>query len=210
LKKTNPQKKSLWRAFCSVDHICPWWLAYTFDNPFRSFFHNPEKMLGSYVSKGMTVLDAGCGMGFFSIGLARLVGDTGCVIAADVQPKILAVMLKRSEKAGVSRIIRLHRSEPDCLGVERPVDFILAFWMVHEVPDPKLFFHQIHACLKPNGKILIAEPRFHVSAKRFQEIVVFAQEAGLSFCETPPIRFSRSAVFRRCNRYQKHHDRMGK
>ena len=49
------------------DHICPWWLAYTFDNPFRHFFHNPEKMLGSYVAKGMTVLDVGCGMGFFSI-----------------------------------------------------------------------------------------------------------------------------------------------
>ncbi len=50
-------------------------LAYPFDNPFRHFFHNPEKMIGSYVSKGMTVLDVGCGMGFFSIGLAKLVGD---------------------------------------------------------------------------------------------------------------------------------------
>ena len=191
-------------------HICPWWLAYTFDNPFRSFLHNPEKMLGPYVSKGMTVLDAGCGMGFFSIGLARLVGDRGCVIAADVQPKILAVMLKRCEKAGVSSIIHLHRSEPDNLGVETPVDFILAFWMAHEVPDPKRFFHQVRACLKPDGRILIAEPRFHVSAKRFQEIVVLAQASGLSFCETPSIRFSRSAVFKLCNRYQKRHDRMGK
>ena len=85
-----------------VDHICPWWIAYTFDNPFRRIFHNPEKMLGSYVSKGMTVLDVGCGMGFFSIGLARLVGDTGCVIAADVQSKMLGVMQRRSEKAGVA------------------------------------------------------------------------------------------------------------
>ena len=167
-------------------------------------------MLGSYVSKGMTVLDAGCGMGFFSIGLARLVGDMGCVIAADVQPKILAVMLKRSEKAGVSGIIHLHQSEPENLGVATPVDFVLAFWMVHEVPNPKLFFHQVRACLKPNGRILIVEPRFHVPAKRFQEIVVLAQESGLSFCETPPIRFSRSAVFKPCMRYQKRHDRMGK
>jgi 2-polyprenyl-3-methyl-5-hydroxy-6-metoxy-1,4-benzoquinol methylase len=196
LKQTNTGKKLLWRAFCSGDHICPWWLAYTFDNPFRSFFHNPEKMLGSYVSRGMTVLDAGCGMGFFSIGLARLVGDMGCVIAADVQAKILAVMLKRSEKAGVSSIIRPHRNEPENLGVETPVDFILAFWMVHEVPDPKLFFHQVRACLKPNGRILIAEPRFHVSAKRFEETVVIAQESGLKLCERPSIKFSRSVVFK--------------
>jgi len=177
-------------------HICPWWFAYTFDNSFRRIFHNPEKMLGSYVSRGMTVLDVGCGMGFFSIGLARLVGGMGCVIAADVQPKMLDVMQKRAEKAGVSSIIRLHRCEPSNLVVDTPVDFILAFWMVHEVPDPKSFFHQIAACLKPGGRILIAEPRFHVSSKRFQESVVSAQASGLNFCETPSILFSRSAVLK--------------
>ncbi len=178
------------------DRICPWWFAYTFDNPLRYLFHNPEKMLGSYVSKGMTVLDVGCGMGFFSIGLAKLVGDKGCVIAVDVQPKMLGGMQKRSEKEGVSNIIRLHKSEPNRLGVDTPVDFILAFWMVHEVSNPKLFFHQIRACLKSNGRILIAEPKFHVSSKRFQEIVDLAQESGLDFCETPSIKFSRSAVFK--------------
>ncbi len=148
------------------DHICPWWLAYTFDNRLRYFFHNPEKMLSSYVSKGMTVLDAGCGMGFFSIGLAKLVGDKGCVISADVQPKMLEAMQKRSIKNGLSSIIRLHKSEPNSLGVDTPVDFILAFWMVHEVPMPKLFFQQIKECIKLNAKILIAEPKFHVCASR--------------------------------------------
>jgi ubiquinone/menaquinone biosynthesis C-methylase UbiE len=178
------------------DHICPWWLAYTFDNRLRYYFHNPEKMLGSYVSKGMTVLDAGCGMGFFSIGLAKLVGDKGCVISADVQAKMLEAMQKRSIKNGLSSIIRLHKSEPNSLGVETPVDFILAFWMVHEVPMPKFFFQQIQECLKLNAKILIAEPKFHVSSKRFQKMTALAQESGLNFCETPSIKFSRSVVFK--------------
>lgn len=153
-------------------------------------------MLGSYVSKGMTVLDVGCGLGFFSIGLARLVGHKGCVIAADVQSKMLEVMQKRSEKAGVSNIIRPFKSKPGNLGVETPVDFTLAFWMLHEVPDAKLFFDQIRACLKPNGRMLIAEPRFHVSSKRFEDSLALAQASGLAFCETPSIRFSRSAVLR--------------
>ena len=47
------------------NHICPWWAAYTFDNRLRYFFHNPKKILAQYVTKGMTVLDVGCGMGFF-------------------------------------------------------------------------------------------------------------------------------------------------
>ena len=178
------------------DHICPWWFAYTFDNRFRTFFHNPEKMLDPYVATGMTVLDVGCGMGFFSIGLARLVGHKGCVIAADVQSKMLGVMQKRSEKAGVSSIIRPFKSEPGNLGIETPVDFALAFWMLHEVPDARLFFDQIRACLKTDGKMLITEPRFHVSSKRFEDSLAIAQASGLAFCERPPIRFSRSAVLR--------------
>ena len=178
------------------DHICPWWLAFEFDNRLRHFFHNPEKMLGSYVSKGMTVLDVGCGMGFFSIGLAKLVGDKGCVIAVDVQPEMLNILEKRAEKAGCSDRIRIHKSELNKLGVETTVDFILAFWMVHEVPDTNIFFRQIRSCLKPNGRILIAEPKFHVSLKRFQEILVSAQESGLILCETPYLRFSRSAVLK--------------
>lgn len=178
------------------DHICPWWLAYIFDNPFRQFFHNPEKMLGSYVAEGMTVLDVGCGMGFFSIGLARIVGVKGCVIAADIQPKMLRALKKRSEKAGISNIIHLHLSKPNMLGVDTSVDFILAFWMVHEVPDPKTFFQQIRTCLKSKGMILIAEPKLHISLRKFKEILVLAQESGLTICETPSFRFSRSAVLR--------------
>jgi ubiquinone/menaquinone biosynthesis C-methylase UbiE len=176
-------------------HICPWWFAYTFDNRLRYLFHRPEKILAPYVARGMTVLDVGCGMGFFSISLARLVGDTGCVIAADVQAKMLAAMQKRAEKAGVADIIRPHKCEPNILGINTPVDFILAFWMVHEVPDPQRFFQQMGQCLKPHGKLLIAEPRFHVSSNRFQQIVALAKTSGLSFYETPTIGLSRSAVF---------------
>ncbi len=175
-------------------HICPWWLAYTFDNPFRRFFHSPERMLAGYVANRMTVLDAGCGMGFFSIGLAKLVGDEGHVIAADVQQKMLNILLRRAEGAGVSDRIHIHKCEPNRLGVESAVDFILAFWMVHEVPDTRVFFRQARSCLKQEGKILIAEPKFHVSSTRFQEILDSARESGLNRAETPSIRFSRSAV----------------
>jgi len=176
------------------ESICPWWLAYTFDNPLRSLFHKPEKILESYVNEDMTVLDVGCGMGFFSIGLAKLVGSRGAVIAVDVQQKMLNTLIRRAEKAGISDRISLHRSEPDDLGLEIPVDFILAFWMVHEVPDTDSFFQQIRLCLKAKGKVLIAEPKFHVSAKRFKEILESAQRSGLNYSERLSIRFSRSAV----------------
>ncbi len=42
-----------------ANHVCPWWLAYTFDNPLRTFFHKPDQMLSQYVKEGMTVADIG-------------------------------------------------------------------------------------------------------------------------------------------------------
>ncbi len=176
-------------------HVCPWWLAYTFDNPIRKLFQEPQKMLAPYVKEGMRVMDVGCGMGFFSIGMAKLIGDNGRVFCVDLQPKMLATTAKRSRRAGVDHRIELHQSTPDNLGIDEKVDFILTFYMVHEVNDQSDFFNQLQTCLGPGGKILIAEPKFHVSAADFQKTIEIAHATGLHLLEQPPIRFSHAAVF---------------
>ena len=68
-----------------MPHVCPWWGGYFIDNPIRRLFHNPEKIVGPYVGPGMTAMDVGCGMGFCSIAMAKIVGDSGQVIAVDLQ-----------------------------------------------------------------------------------------------------------------------------
>lgn len=177
-----------------ANHVCPWWLAYSFDNPLRRLVHDPERVVSPYVTRGMTVFDAGCGMGFFSIALARLVGDEGAIIAMDVQQEMLDTVGARARRAGLSGRIRLHRCEPDNLGVEALAGFILAFWMVHEVPDAQRFFRQARSRLAPGGKMLVVEPVVHVSASRFEAIVRSARDAGLTPCGSPAIRLSRSIL----------------
>lgn len=157
--------------------------------------HKPEKMLGRYVREGMTVIDIGCGMGHFSIGMARMVGETGSVIAADLQQEMLDVLSSRAVKAGVAGRIVTHRCEADRIGVDGPVDFALAFWMVHETPDMGAFFREVRSILKPGGRLLVAEPVFHVSAEALGETVAVAEEAGLAKCEAPRIALCRAAVF---------------
>lgn len=174
--------------------VCPWWLAYTFDNPVRRLFHQPSKILAPYIAKGMKVMDVGCGMGIFSIGMAKMVGDEGQVFAVDLQQKMLDITKKRAGRAGLAERIFLRRCAPEKLGIEEEVDFILTFWMVHEVKDKLSFFRELHANLAPGGKILVAEPKMHVFPEAFQKTLETARCAGLPLCGQPAVRFSLTAL----------------
>jgi ubiquinone/menaquinone biosynthesis C-methylase UbiE len=143
----------------------------------------------------MTALDVGCGMGFFSIAMARMIGDEGRVIAVDLQQEMLDVLLRRARRKGVADRIRAQRCAEDELGVEDEVDFALAFCVVHETPDPTALARQVRRCLKPGGKLLVAEPVFHVSRSEFRDTEATIGEAGLRPCDRPRIRFCRAAVF---------------
>jgi len=177
--------------------ICPWWLAYTFDNPLRALLHDPRKILSPYLREGMTAIDLGCGMGYFSRGMAKIVGDAGTVISIDLQQEMLDITRKRAERDHVGHRIHLRRVEQGNIGVSEQADFALAFWMVHEVDDLQAFFRQVHSILKQTGVFLIAEPRVHVSRSRFEEILAFARTTGFTISDAPRIRFSRAVVLRK-------------
>ncbi len=178
----------------SDTHVCPWWLAYTFDNPLRRLIHNPKDIFSGYIKEGMTVMDIGCGVGYFTIELAEIVGDSGQVIAVDLQQQMLDIMLKRATRKGLNKQITPHRSEPSTVGIATHVDFVLAFWMIHEVPDPDDFFRQILPIMKSSTKLIYAEPAFHVSEKKYKEIIAAADRNGLKKVQNLSIRFSRAAL----------------
>lgn len=183
-------------ATSSSGSVCPWWVCPTFDNPLRRLIHDPERILAGLVQPGDTALDLGCGMGYFSVALARLVGPEGKVICVDLQERMLAGVRRRAERAGVVERIRLHRAEPGRLGLEEPVDFALAFWMLHEVPDQVSFLAEVRACLKPGARLLVVEPRGHVGEAAFEHSVAIARAAGLLPIAQPVVAWSRAVLFR--------------
>lgn len=185
------------------NHVCPWWLAYTFDNPLRTFFHKPEQMLSQYVKEGMTVADIGCGMGYFSIGLAKILKGNGKVIAVDIQKKMLEVLEGRARREGVFDIILTHLSKEGEIGLTEPLDFALTFWMVHEIPDKKKILEQIHAILKDSGLLLIEEPKFHVSKSQFEQEKDIAGDVGFAIKEEPKITFSHSVLLEKNKHWSK-------
>jgi len=174
--------------------VCPVAYAGSLDNSFRRLVQHPLKILSPFIREGMVALDMGCGPGFFTLPMAQLVGRTGHVIAVDLQEGMLEKV--RSKIAGTElkdRIV-LQLCGVDTIGVVEPVDFVLLFYLVHEIPDKERFFAEIAGMLKPAGKILMVEPLLHVPKAAFQRTLEIAGKKGLSRSRGPRVFFSRTAI----------------
>lgn len=177
--------------------ICPWWLGWALASPVRRLLHDPARILAPYVRAGMTVLEPGPGMGFFTLELARRVGPAGRVVAVDVQPRMLAGLARRARRAGLEARIDARAAPADRMGIEDlagRVDFALAFAVVHELPDAGRFFAEVRRALRPEGRVLLAEPAGHVGAGAFAAELEAAGRAGLAASAGPRIGRSRTAV----------------
>ena len=156
-----------------------------------------RKILGPYIEEGMTVLDVGCGSGFFSIEMAQLAGKSGRVIACDLQEGMLNQLRDKIQGTEIEDRITLHKCEEDKIGVSEKIDFVLAFYMVHEVPNQEEFFREIGVILKPKGRVLVVEPPLHVSKSAFEETIRTALSTGLTLVERPRALLSKTAVLKK-------------
>lgn len=169
-------------------------------SPLRRLLHDPVQLLSPYVRAGMTVLEPGPGMGFFTLELARLVGPSGRVVAVDIQPKMLASLKRRLARAGLLERVDARLAPADTMGLSDlagQVDFALACYMVHELPAGNRFFAEVAEALKPGGCVLLAEPAGHVKAPMFESELQAAAQAGLEPSGHPAIRRSRTALLRK-------------
>jgi ubiquinone/menaquinone biosynthesis C-methylase UbiE len=176
-------------------HTCPSWISFSLDNFLRRLIQDPDRILADFIKPGDTALDLGCGPGFFTVPMAGLVGESGKVIAADIQEKMLAKMRKKAARHDLAGRIKTVLSSPDKINVKEPADFVLTFWMVHEVSNKKNFFSQIAAVMKKKARYLLVEPKMHVSDREYQEIIRTAESSGLKLLKNVPLPLSRSALF---------------
>jgi ubiquinone/menaquinone biosynthesis C-methylase UbiE len=172
-------------------------MGYFLANPLRRWYQNPEKILAPWLEPGMTVLDVGCGMGFFSFDMANMVKPEGKVVCVDLQGKMIRTLVRRASKRGLSRLIETRVCSAESIGIddlEGAIDFALAFDIVHETPDAASFLGQLYAALKPGGRLLLSEPRGHVSQERFDETMAVAFRAGFDKAASPEVRGERTEL----------------
>lgn len=177
-----------------AEHCCPWWMNYLIGSPLRRMMQPPKKLFGDFVKPGMTVLDAGCGMGVFTLALAGMAGQEGLVVAVDLEEKNLAVLTRKALRMGLEQRIETVSCDMGELPLDYNFDFVLAANSVHEVPDIQRFFRRVHGLMNPGGKLLLLEPSFHLSHEEFQRELELAGETGLDVVKHTENRFERKAL----------------
>ncbi len=178
------------------EHVCPWWIGYLLVSPIRRWMQNPDELIAPYVMPGMTVLEPGPGMGFFTLPLAHR-GGSGRVIAVDIQPKMLDRLHRRATKAGLMQRIEPRLAKADSLGVgdlDGQVDFVLAAAVVHEMPSADTFFREAAMAMAPGARLLLAEPAGHVNEAKFAEELNSAAKAGLAVKSRPTVKRFHAAL----------------
>ncbi len=180
--------------------VCPWWLGYFLASPIRRWMTDPHELLSSYVQEGMVALEPGPGMGFFTLELARLVGEPGRVIALDVQEKMLSKLRQKARKAGLNSRIDARLVPRDTMMLDDlagKADFTLAYAMVHETPSAKNFFAEVGNASKTGAVLYLVEPSGHVNEQEFAEELRFAANAGFALVERPRISRTHAAILKK-------------
>jgi len=179
------------------NRICSVERAGALDVSLRKLFQNPRKIVAPYLQEGMTAFDLGCGPGFFTLEMAKIVGPSGKVVAVDLQDGMLEIVKKKIESTNLQNIIELHKCKSDKIGLSKAADFILIFYMLHEVPDKSAFLHEVYSIVKSNGQVLIVEPRFHVTKSDFDDSEKIMKNIGFEIIKKPKVFFSRSVLLKR-------------
>lgn len=111
------------------------------------------------VKPGQTVCDLGCGNGFYTLELARLVGPRGTVYAVDIQPEMLRMLASRAVDEGLLNIKPVLGTAIDPRVPEGRMDMVLCVDVYHEFSHPEAMLERLRASLAPDGRLVLAEFR---------------------------------------------------
>ena len=118
----------------------------------------PEKLLRDLgLSEGMTIADIGCGPGFFTIPAAKIVGEHGHALAADIQGEMLSTVRSRALEHGLNNVRIVKTNDREIPIASGSCDYVLLAFTLHEIDHRASFLHRAARTLKPGGRMIVIE-----------------------------------------------------
>jgi len=137
------------------------------DSHQRRTFLTPESILKRiHVKPQMKVVDVGCGTGFFTIPMAKIVGDKGKVFAIDIQEKMIAILNEKIQKLKIKNVETLVSTEENIPLPNESVDLAFMASVLHEL-DSYATVKEICRFLKPQGVLAVLEWKKEESPSEF-------------------------------------------
>lgn len=109
------------------------------------------------IKPGMTVADIGAGEGYYTVRLADRVGESGRVLAQDIDRQALGRLARRVEHERFDNVsIKLGQSDDPRLP-EDSFDRIFLIHMYHEVSEPYAFLWRLWPALREGGQVIVVD-----------------------------------------------------
>ena len=127
------------------------------ESKLREWLMNPMKTLhGAGIEPGQTVLEVGCGTGFFTIPAAQIIGEEGCLIAMDALSDFVKQVSKKIQSADLKNVSVVKRDALNTGLDSATIDTALLFGVL---PWPALplnrLLPEMHRVLKPEGRLAV-------------------------------------------------------
>lgn len=123
----------------------------------RNTMMAPEKVLPEFLTRNdMTLVDIGCGAGYFTIPAARIL-DRGRVYAVDRQQNMIDTTLKRAETAGLTNIEGIVAASTDLPLQDASIDSVLLAMVFHDIQEQSETLSEIKRVLKSGGSLYLVE-----------------------------------------------------
>ncbi len=128
------------------------------DNPERRKLLPPEQTLDRLgLTAGDIMADIGCGIGYFTLPAARIVGSQGKVYGLDILAEMLEIVEDKARNEQLTNVDLIQVKEHDFILADQTIQYALACLVVHEVDEPSVFLRELHRILQPEGKLAIIE-----------------------------------------------------
>jgi len=171
-----------WRLASRRQNIpCPVWLRWLveLDNPFTKTNRAAFIVETLALSPGMTVLDAGCGPGRLTVPLAQKVGQTGRVVALDIQPGMLVRAKTKTESAGQTNVEFVAAGLGDGKLPANHFDYVVLVTVLGEIPNRAAALTELFSTLKPGGVLAVVEVIFDPHFQSRSTVTHLAAMVGL-------------------------------
>lgn len=112
------------------------------------------------VSEGEIVADFGCGVGFFVMEIAKIVGTSGKVFAIDISKEILDSLKTKAIDSGMRNIYGIFADleKPSATGLDdNSTDVVLMINLLYLIKNKEAVLAEAHRILKKDGKLVIMD-----------------------------------------------------